>query len=46
VEAAGKPEYLDNLIEEFEMYTENKLKEGTKEQENFNGIPSTISKES
>jgi hypothetical protein len=35
VEAAGKPEYLDNLIEEFEMYTGNKLKEGTKEQENL-----------
>jgi hypothetical protein len=30
VEAAGKTEYLDNLIEEFEMHTENKLKEGTK----------------
>ena len=36
VEAAGKTEYLDNLIEEFEMYTENKLKEGTKEKENVN----------
>lgn len=36
VEATGKLEYLDNLIEEFEMYTENKLKEGNKEQEHFN----------
>lgn len=36
VEAAGKHEYLDNLVEEYDMYTENKLKEGNKEQEQFN----------
>ena len=34
LEAAGKHEYLDNSVEEFGMYTANKLKEGPKEQEN------------
>jgi hypothetical protein len=44
VEAAWKHEYLDNSVEEFDMYTANKLKEGTKEQENVKVVATRSSR--